>query len=131
MPDNLHSQGPAKGALSIIQRIFTLLLGMVETRLELISVELEEEKANLIQLLIMAGLTLLFAGFFLMGLIILICFAIDPAYRTVALSILTGILFILTVIGGFWTISKARKSTFLKETRSQLKLDRSLLQDDK
>lgn len=131
MPDNLHSQGPAKGALSIIQRIFTLLLGMVETRLELISVELEEEKANLIQLLIMAGLTLLFAGFFLMGLFILICFAIDPAYRTIALSVLTGILLVLTVIGGIWTISKARKSTFLKETRSQLKLDHSLLQDDK
>ncbi|GKX53772.1 phage holin family protein [Budvicia aquatica] len=131
MPDNLHSQGPAKGALSIIQRIFTLLLGMVETRLELISVELEEEKANLIQLLIMAGLTLLFAGFFLMGLFILICFAIDPAYRTIALSVLTGILLVLTVIGGIWTISKARQSTFLKETRSQLKLDHSLLQDDK
>lgn len=131
MPDNLHSQGPAKGALSVIQRIFTLLLGMVETRLELLCVELEEEKANLTQLLIMVGLTLLFAGFFLMGLFILICFAIDPAYRVVALSVLTGILFVLALAVGIGAVSKARKSTFLKETRSQLKLDHSLLKDDK
>lgn len=131
MPDNLHPQGPAKGALSIVQRIFTLLLGMVETRFELLCVELEEEKANLTQLLIMVGLTLLFTGFFLLGLIILICFAIDPAYRVIALSILTGTLFVLALAFGIGTISKSRKSIFLKETRDQLKLDHSLLKDEK
>ncbi|WP_159565646.1 phage holin family protein [Budvicia diplopodorum] len=131
MLDNSHPQGPAKGALSTIQRILALLLGMVETRIELLCVELEEQKAHLTQLLIVIGLTLLFAGFFLMGLFILICFAIDPAYRLMALSILTGILFVLSLASGLWAISKARQSTFLKETRNQLKLDSSLLRNRK
>lgn len=73
MPNTTASQGPGRGALSVVQRIFTLLLSIAQTRLELAAVELEEEKSHLVQLLIMAGLTLLFAGFCLMGLFILVC----------------------------------------------------------
>ncbi|AKJ43221.1 phage holin family protein [Pragia fontium] len=130
MANYSSSQGPGKGALSTIQRIFTLLHGMVQTRLELLAVELEEEKVHLTQLLIMVGLTLLFAGFFLMGLFILVCLAIDPAYRVLALSVITGTLFLLTLIVGIWTMVKARRVTFLKETRTQLKLDRHALKDE-
>lgn len=60
---------------------------MVETRLRLAAVELEEEKANLIQLLVMAGLTLLLTAFGLMSLLILIFWAIDPLYRPMALGL--------------------------------------------
>lgn len=130
MIDHSSTQGPGKGALSILQRIFTLLHSMVQTRLELFAVELEEEKVNLIQLVIMAGLTLMFAGFFLMGVFILVCLAIDPVYRVTALSIITGVLFLLTLIVGIWTMVKVRRSTFLKETRTQLKLDSALLKDE-
>ncbi len=51
--------GPGQRVFSIGQRIVTLLVEMVETRLRLVVVELEEEKANLFQLLIATGLTLL------------------------------------------------------------------------
>nr|VUD23178.1 Inner membrane protein YqjE [Salmonella sp. NCTC 7297] len=54
---------------------------MVETRLRLAVVELEEEKANLFQLLLMVGLTMLFAAFGLMSLMVLVIWAIDPQYR--------------------------------------------------
>ena len=66
---------------SIGQRIVTLLAEMVETRLRLVVVELEEEKANLFQLLIMTGLTLLFAAFGLMSLLVLVIWAVDAQYR--------------------------------------------------
>lgn len=128
MSNATTSQGPGRGALSVVQRIFTLLISIAQTRLELAAVELEEEKAHLIQLLIMAGLTLLFAGFCLMGLFILVCLAIDPAYRIVTLIAITGVLFCLALGVGFWTLAKARRSTFLKETRAQLSLDRSSLE---
>ncbi|HHK8293313.1 TPA: phage holin family protein, partial [Serratia marcescens] len=82
----VRAQGPAKGVLDIGQRIITILVGMVETRVRLAVVELEEEKVNLIQLLIMAGMTLLFTAFGLMSLLILIFWAIDPVYRLVALG---------------------------------------------
>src|SRR5699024_12297574 len=65
---------------------------MVETRLRLAVVELEEEKANLFQLLLMLGLTMLFAAFGLMSLMVLIIWAVDPQYRLNAMIATTVVL---------------------------------------
>ncbi|WP_411755655.1 phage holin family protein [Serratia sp. (in: enterobacteria)] len=124
-----RAQGPGKGVLDIAQRIVTIMVGMVETRVRLAVVELEEEKANLIQLLMMAGLTLLFTAFGLMSLLILIFWAIDPAYRLMALGTTTAVLLFLAVVGIVWTLSKARRSTLLGATRQQLELDRAELEE--
>ena len=59
MADTHHAQGPGKSVLGIGQRIVSIMVEMVETRLRLAVVELEEEKANLFQLLLMLGLTML------------------------------------------------------------------------
>lgn len=123
-----RAQGPAKGALDIAQRIITILVSMVETRVRLAVIELEEEKANIVQLLMMAGLTLLFTAFGLMSLLILIFWAIDPAYRLMALGITTTVLLLLALSGAIWTLAKARRSTLLGATRKQLELDRSELE---
>lgn len=120
--------GPAKGILDISQRIITILVRMVETRLRLAVIELEEEKANLIQLLIIAGLSLLFTAFGLMSLLILIFWAIDPAYRLITLVITTAVLLLLAIAGTIWTVAKARRSTLLAATRKQLELDRGELE---
>ncbi|HHQ6573006.1 TPA: phage holin family protein [Serratia fonticola] len=124
-----RTQGPGKGVLDIAQRIVTIMVGMVETRVRLAVIELEEEKANLIQLLMMAGLTLLFTAFGLMSLLILIFWAIDPAYRLMALGTTTAVLLFLAVVGLVWTLSKARRSTLLGATRQQLELDRAELEE--
>ncbi|ATM76757.1 MULTISPECIES: phage holin family protein [Serratia] len=124
-----RAQGPGKGVLDIAQRIVTIMVGMVETRVRLAVIELEEEKANLIQLLMMAGLTLLFTAFGLMSLLILIFWAIDPAYRLMALGTTTAVLLFLAVVGIVWTLSKARRSTLLGATRQQLELDRAELEE--
>lgn len=112
------------------QRIIAIIVSMVESRVRLAVIELEEEKANLIQLLIMAGLTLLFAAFGIMSLIALIIWGIDPQYRLFALGCITATLLGLALIGGIWTLLKVRRSTLLKATRKELATDRSLLEDD-
>ncbi|MEA9390386.1 phage holin family protein [Acerihabitans sp. TG2] len=123
-----QNQGPGKGILTIGQRILTLIVGMVETRIRLAVVELEQEKANIIQLLMMAGITLLLAAFALMNLLVLIVWAIDPQYRLTAVATTTGVLFLLAIIGAVWTLSKARKSTLLSATREELQADRNILE---
>ncbi|MGV7963014.1 phage holin family protein [Photorhabdus tasmaniensis] len=123
------SQGPGKGVLDSLQRIATIIIGMVETRLQLIVVELEKEKATLIQLILMTGLTLLFTAFGLMCLLALIFWAVDPAWRLTALAVTTGTLLTLALIGLIWTIRKSRNSTLLNATREQLKIDREMLED--
>ncbi|AGB84242.1 putative membrane protein [Serratia sp. FGI94] len=126
-----RAQGPAKGVLDIGQRIITILVGMVESRLKLAVVELEEEKANLIQLMLLVGITLLFTAFGLMSLLILLFWAIDPAYRVMALGTTTGVLLFLAVVGVIWTLVKVKRTTLLAETRKQLEQDRAALEGKK
>lgn len=130
MKDSQQSQGPGKGVINIGQRLVTTLVGIVETRVRLAVVELEEEKANLIQLLIMVGLTMLFTAFGLMSLMVLIVWAVDAQYRLMAIGITTAVLFALALIFGVWTLAKSRRSTLLGATRKELKSDRKLLEND-
>ncbi|MBV8044283.1 phage holin family protein [Pluralibacter sp.] len=129
MPDSHHAQGPGKNLFGIGQRIVTLVVGMVETRLRLAVVELEEEKANLIGLLLLLGLTLLFAAFGLMSLLVLVIWGIDPQYRLHALIATTVVLLVLALIGGLLTLRRARRSTLLRLTRRELANDRELLEN--
>lgn len=127
MESNQQRQGPGKGVLEILRRIANISVGMVQTRLELIAVELEEEKLNLIQLLLLVGLTLLFAAFGLMCLIGLIFWSVDPIYRYQALAITTGALILLAIIFAVWALKKAKQSTLLGATREQLAQDANTL----
>lgn len=131
MEDNRHTEGPAKNIIGIGQRMLTTLVGIAETRIRLAVVELEEEKANIFQILLMLGLTLLFAAFGLMSLLVLVIWVVDPQYRLNAMIATTVVLLAGALIGGLWTLRKARQSTFLRHTRQELANDRSLLEDDK
>ncbi len=124
-----QSHGPGKGVFNVGQRVVTTLVGMVETRVRLAVAELEEEKANLIQMLMMIGLTMLFAAFGLMSLMVLIIWAVDAQYRLKAIAITTGVLFALALIFGLWTLRKSRQSTLLRHTRKELDTDRTLLEE--
>ena len=130
MADSQQSHGPGKGVINIGQRIVTTLVSMVETRVRLAVVELEAEKANLIQLLLMVGLTM-FTAFGLMSLMVLIIWAVDAQYRLMAIGITTGVLFLLAIIFGLWSLRKSRQSTLLHHTRKELETDRKLLEDDR
>ncbi|CNI49595.1 hypothetical protein CBW53_00705 [Yersinia frederiksenii] len=126
-----QTQGPGKGVLDTVHRIATIVVGMVETRVRLAAIELEEEKVTLIQLLMMAGITLLLTAFGLMSLLVLVIWAIDPAYRLIALGSTTAVLLALAIIGVIWTLAKARHSTLLGSTRKQLETDRELLEKER
>ncbi len=128
MSDTQRPQGPASGVLNSLSRIGALVVGMVETRLKLIAVELEEEKITLIQLILMAGITLLLTAFGLMSLLILLFWVIPLEYRIHALAITTAVLLFGALIGAIMTLRKARNSTLLGDTRQQLELDKRLLE---
>ncbi|SFN51905.1 phage holin family protein [Xenorhabdus japonica] len=130
MTQSPHSKGPGKGLFDTVRRVVAIVVHMVETRIQLIAVELEEGAATLIHLLLLIGFTLLFAGFGLICLLVLIFWVIDPAYRITAMVITAGTLLLLAVFSAMWTIKKARKLTFLNATREQLNVDRKMLEGD-
>ncbi|MCT8264441.1 phage holin family protein [Proteus terrae] len=128
MSETQRPQGPASGVLNSLSKIGAIVIGMVETRLRLIAIELEEEKTTLIQLILMSGVTLLLTAFGLMSLLILIFWVIPPEYRIYALAITTATLLFCALIGAIMTLRKARNSTLLGDTRQQLELDKRLLE---
>lgn len=129
MADYRQHEGPGKSVLGIGQRILTILVQMVETRLRLAVVELEEEKANLLQLMLMLGLTMIFTAFGLMSLMVLIIWAVDPQYRLEVMLATTVTLLVLALALGIWTLRKAKRTSLLRHTRRELKNDRELLED--
>ncbi len=129
MMDNSPTQGPGGRILGSGKRILSLLVSMVETRLQLAVVELEEEKARLFQLLLLLSLTLLFALFGLASLLVLIVWVIDPQYRLYALAATTVVLLLLALFCGLVALHKSRASTLLRQTRKELARDRQALED--
>ncbi|WP_416777190.1 phage holin family protein [Xenorhabdus budapestensis] len=130
MTQSSHSQGSRKGIVNTLQRVVTLVVGMVETRIQLAAVELEEGAATLVQFLLMVGFTLLFATLGIICLLILVFLTVDPAYQATVIAIAAGTLLLLAVLGTIWTIRKSRQLTFLNATREQLRIDRKMLEND-
>ncbi|MBC8944651.1 membrane protein [Xenorhabdus indica] len=130
MTQSSHSQGPGKGIFNTLRRVVTLVVGMVETRIQLAAVELEESAATLVQLLLLVGFTLLFAALGIICLLMLVFLAVDPAYQTTVIAIAAGTLLLLAVFGTIWAIRKSRRLTFLNATREQLRIDRKMLEND-
>ena len=79
----------------------------------------------------MVGLTMLFTAFGLMSLMVLIIWAVDAQYRLMAIGVTTGVLFLLAIIFGLWSLRKSRQSTLLHHTRKELETDRQLLEDNR
>lgn len=127
MADEQHRKGPGQGVFNALNRMGSVVIDIIETRIQLIATELEEEKANFIQLLLMVGITLLLFAFGLACLIALIIFSFDPSYRYYALLVITVVLVVAALVCIGLTLKKARNKTLLVETREQLRLDRELL----
>lgn len=131
MSDARQTSGPGRSVLDAGHRLISAVVGVVETRLRLAMVELEEEKANLFQLLLLLGLTMLFTAFGLMSLMVLIIWAVDAQYRLHVMIGTTAALLLGALICGIWTLQKSRRSRILGHTRHELANDRALLEEDK
>ena len=96
------AQGPGKSVLGIGQRIVSIMVEMVETRLRLAVVE--RGKSESLSTLLMLGLTMLFAAFGLMSLMVLIIWAVDPQYRLnamIATTVVLSVTVLLAVSGRY------------------------------
>lgn len=79
----------------------------------------------------MLGLTMLFAAFGLMSSDGVNHSAIDPLYRLNAMIATTVVLLVAALIGGIWTLHKARIVDLPAPYAPELANDRALLEDDK
>ncbi|WP_458527427.1 phage holin family protein [Onishia taeanensis] len=122
-----ESQGPAERVFEATRRLIGSLLATGETRLRLAVVELEEEKARLVTLLLLAGVSFLLLLLGLAVLTLLVVVVFWDSYRLEAIAACA-----LALLGSglglaLWVRRLAKRPTLLKSTLTHLATDRELL----
>jgi uncharacterized membrane protein YqjE len=80
------ADSPATGLLESLRRVLAGALESVQVRLDLLAVELEQEKRRLLQALLLAALALLLLGVGLVLLVGLLLMLLQESYRLAALA---------------------------------------------
>lgn len=123
-----QGQGPAERLLGATKRLIASLVSNGEARLRLAVVELEEERARLVTLLLLAGISLLLI---LLGLTVLTLFVVVLFWETHRLLAI-GLSALVLLGGGLglaaWAIKLAKRPTLLKSTLKHLATDRALME---
>jgi len=120
--------GQSPGLLSSLQRLITTLLEILQTRVEIIATEFEEERVRLRELLVFGVLTLFFVS---VGLTLVTLFVVSLYWDTHRLQVLGGISLLYLGLGGVTGIClyrrlKSRPRLFAT-TVSELAKDREKL----
>jgi len=123
-----ESQAAAGGLFESLKTLSVSLVGIVHTRLELLSTDIAEEREHLITLLLLVQLALFFLGVGILLLALLIVVAFWESHRLLALGGLTG-LFLLASVGSAWlAVHKTRTRPRLFEASlAELSKDRQHL----
>ncbi len=86
------------GPANVFERLFNLLVEIVQNRLKILSLELREEKIHFIQIFIMATITVFLAVLTVVVITFTAIYAIAEEYRLLGLLIATGVFLITTLI---------------------------------
>ena len=122
------SLGPTQRVFSAAKRLLRSLVANSETRLRLAVLELEEERARLLTLILLAGASLLFLLLGVATLTALVVVIFWDSYRLLAIGASAGVLIGASLLLAFIAAHQARRHTLLKETLKQLAADRALLE---
>lgn len=116
------------GLRDAAQQVLGSLIDIGRGRLELATVELEEERLRIARLFITAACTLFFAFAALLMLSAWIVMLCEPADRVFALGLLSGV-YVAAAIAGGWTWRRLglRKPPLLQATLAELHNDRAAL----
>ncbi|MEK7758792.1 MAG: phage holin family protein [Pseudomonadota bacterium] len=123
-PDAAHSPG----LLTSLQRLMATLLELLQTRVEIVATEFEEERVRLRELVVFGILTLFFVS---VGLTLATLFVVALYWDTHRLAVLGGVALLYLGLGGFTGIClyrrlKSRPRLF-STTLSELEKDRDQL----
>jgi uncharacterized membrane protein YqjE len=124
MTNEPHAQEASQGPL---RRVVGALLGIVHTRLELLGIELSEEKDRLIAILFVGLSAMLFGTMALIAFTFLVAAAFWDTYRWQSLAILCGAYLLIAVICALVARHRLRTAPImLQATLAELEKDREL-----
>lgn len=120
--------GPGQRVIQAVRSVLGTLVANGETRLRLAVLELEEERARLLTLILLAGASLLLFMLATASMTTLVIAIFWDSYRLLAIGTCAGVLLLASVVLAAIAIRQARRHTLLKDTLSQLATDRALLE---
>lgn len=125
------SQGPAQRVFTAGRRLLGSVLATGETRLRLAVLELEEERARLVGMLLLAGLALILLLLGIAALTTLVIVAFWDSYRLTAIGVSAGVLLGGGMLLCLRVMQLARRRTLLASTLKHLAIDRDLVEQDR
>lgn len=124
---NISRTSPTSKISGLTTRFLNLLFRALSTRLELVTVEIQQEKQRILSLILMTGLALVFATFALMSILLYVLMFLDSSNQPGALLLFTGILIALAILFVILIRINVRRATILAGTRDQIKNDLTTL----
>ena len=120
--------GESRGLLESLSTLAATLVAIAHTRLDLLSADVEEDRAHVLSLLVLALAALFFIGVGVVLAAILLVVAFWDSHRLLALGSLAG-LFLAAGVGAWaYTLQKARsKPRLFAASLSELLKDRQQL----
>lgn len=123
-----RGQGPIGGLFRSLSHLLATAIGIAQTRLELLSTELQEEVHRVAEIMLWAAVALLAAGVALFLLSLSIIFVFWDTHRVLASVGVTATSFLIAVIAVLVLRAKVRsKPPLLDATRAELAKDRAAL----
>jgi uncharacterized membrane protein YqjE len=122
------ARGPISGLFRSVAHLLATAIGIAQTRLELLSTELQEEVHRVAEIMLWATVALLAAGVGMFLLALVIIFVFWDTHRLLASIAVTSAFFLLAAIAGVVLRAKVRsKPPLLDATLAELKKDRANL----
>lgn len=122
------ARGPVSGALRSFAQLLATAIGIAQTRLELLTTELQEEVHRVAEIMVLTAIALLAAGVGLFLLALVVIFVFWDTHRIVASVGVTAAFFLISVIALLVLRAKVRgKPPMLDATLAELKKDRETL----
>ena len=121
-------RGPVGGLFASIAQMLATVIGIAQTRLELLTTELQEEVHRVAEIVVYSVIALLSAGAGMFLLALVVIFLFWDTHRVLAAVSVTGVFFLIAVVAGLILRAKVRaKPPMLDATIAELKKDRASL----
>lgn len=122
------SDGPIRGLFRSLSQLLATAIGIAQTRIELLSTELQEEVHRVAEIMVWTLVVLLAAGIGLFLLALVVIFVFWDTHRVIAAVSVTGVFVAIALIGGLVLRSKIKgKPPLLDATLAELAKDRASL----
>ena len=123
-----RGRGPVGSLFTSIAQMLATVLGIAQTRLELLTTELQEEVHRVAEIMVYTVVTLLAAGIGLFLLALVVIFAFWDTHRLAASIAVTSTVFLIAIVAALVLRAKVRgKPPMLDGTLAELKKDRAAL----